>query len=463
MTVTEMNDSLANEASLTISDIQVIDQFRRQKNTAVLTILFTDIKGFTQMTEQYGEAYSNQMRHHHDEIVVPVIERDGGGRVIKHIGDAVMAVFSEPSTAVERSLEIQEKLAQFNRAHPDLQDLHVRMGLHSGQVTTEDNVSTDVFGRHVNRAARVEALADGGQVLVTYPVFDSARGWMHEKSDRPVSWEKHGLYALKGIDEPIEIYEAYNAALTRPSAPAGGIKGSGFPVLRTAAAVTALLCLIGAGAYGFLQLKRPQVSFVDYNPYYTKFFDDQPIIVGGEDGQHIREVLTPLRKGHYLLRGDSGAIVRSFAPFDVHSGKNLITLRGERVELPSVSRHISSSETEPNEAKLSEDETYATFDAQMNRHENKVHIDYGVKVEKDPQDANRFKFTCEWTIVLNGKEISKDSLVTYNDAGNTDTVRPPSHKILWGDDFHFYYVTYYMIGRSAEFTIEANFNSYKDL
>ena len=150
-----------NQVALTENDIEVIDQFRRTKSTAVLTILFTDIKGFTNLTEEKGEAYSNKIRHHHDNIIVPIIEREGGGRVIKHIGDAIMAVFSEPSTGVMRALEAQESLARFNSENPDIIDIEVRMGLHTGQVTTEDNVSSDIFGRHVNRAARVEGLPGG--------------------------------------------------------------------------------------------------------------------------------------------------------------------------------------------------------------------------------------------------------------------------------------------------------------
>ena len=47
-------------------------------------------------------------------------------------------------------------------------------------------------------------------MLVTYSVFDSARGWLNDKSETPVGWEKHGRYALKGIPDAVEIYEPYN-------------------------------------------------------------------------------------------------------------------------------------------------------------------------------------------------------------------------------------------------------------
>jgi len=47
-----------------------------------------------------------------------------------------------------------------------------------GQVAVENQTQLDLFGRHVNRASRVEGIADAGQIYLTYPVFDSARGWL---------------------------------------------------------------------------------------------------------------------------------------------------------------------------------------------------------------------------------------------------------------------------------------------
>jgi class 3 adenylate cyclase len=459
----ETNASPENQVPLTRSDIQAIDQFRRQKSTAVLTILFTDIKGFTRLTEEHGEAYSNALRKHHDALVTPVIERDGGGRVIKHIGDSVMAVFSEPSTAVARSLEVQEKLAQFNREHPDLADIEVRIGLHCGQVTTEDDVNPDVFGRHVNRAARVEALADGGQVLMTYTVFDSARGWLNDTSKTPAAWEKHGRYALKGIADPVEIYEAYNPKLTKPRAPAGALKATGgFSIKRIAAAAVLLVMLAAAGTYYSLKFagSTPEVTLVDYNTDWAKFWDGNPFLVGGEPGQHIRPVLTPLKAGHYLLYSVTSQIVHSFAPLDIKPGKNLLQVRFSRIELPGLDRRIEYSDGGPNAVTAGLDETYKSYDADLQPHDNKAHIDMNLKAALDPKDDTRIIFTCDWKIILNGKEISKGTVTDSNRRKDFDIHRPPE-KILWSDDFHFYRLSYYMSGSGAEFNIEANFADYK--
>ncbi len=458
----ENSNAPDKQVPLTAGEMQVIDQFRRQKSTAVLTILFTDIKGFTAITEEHGEAYSNQLRRHHDAVVVPVIEAGGGGRVIKHIGDSVMAVFSEPSTAVARALEVQEKIAAFNKAHPELENISVRMGLHSGQVTTEDDVNADVFGRHVNRAARVEALADGGQVLVTYSVYDSARGWLNEKSATPIGWEKHGRYALKGIPEAVEIYEPYNPKLTKPQAPAGALVASGMPAKRMAGAALGLILLAGVGTYFGIQFANstPEISVVDYQADEARFPDGSPFLVGGEPGQHIRPVLTPLKKGHYLINVDSSQIVRFFAPLDIKPGKNLLQVKFQRDELPGMTRRIEYSKEGPNTLTESTDETYTTYDAQGQPQEKKAHIDMALKAELDSQNDQKVKFTCTYTVLVDGRAVAQGTVNDENMMDNSDPARKPQ-QILWSDDFHFYYLSYYMSSYAAEFNIEANYADYK--
>src|SRR5580700_2702401 len=110
---------IPSDLNIDQNEMNLVDKFRQSHNASVLTIMFTDIQGFTRLTEERGDAFSNEVRRAHDGILGPLIEREGAGRVIKHIGDAVIAVFSEPSTAVARALEIQEALRRHNSAHPD--------------------------------------------------------------------------------------------------------------------------------------------------------------------------------------------------------------------------------------------------------------------------------------------------------------------------------------------------------
>ena len=116
----------SNPLELNRHDLSSIEQYRVQRQTSVLVILFTDIKGFTEISERRGDQHAVELLRHHDEIVVRAIEEGGAGLVVKHIGDSVMAVFAEPSTAVERALRIQEETVAFNESHPELETLGIR-------------------------------------------------------------------------------------------------------------------------------------------------------------------------------------------------------------------------------------------------------------------------------------------------------------------------------------------------
>lgn len=195
---------LLESSRITPDDLVPVAEYAERHQTAVLVVLFTDIKGSTQLTEIHGETFSRDLRHKHDAMLRKTFERDNSGRLIKTIGDSLMYVFAKPSDAVARSLEAQQQLHDYNANHPDEPALLVRIGMHMGQVLVEKDVDMDVFGRHVNRAARVESLADGGQILVSHSVYDSARGWI---STDMASWHDHGEYLLKGIPESTRIVE----------------------------------------------------------------------------------------------------------------------------------------------------------------------------------------------------------------------------------------------------------------
>ena len=137
---------------LTADDIDKIEKYRQTRKTSVLTILFTDIVGYTGFTYEAGEAVSAKFRHIHDEIIIKQIKKDGHGEIIKQIGDSFLIVFSDPTIAVKQALKLQELfgLNAENLTYKDYQ-LKIRMGLHMGQVSVEDHIMPDVFGTHVHK------------------------------------------------------------------------------------------------------------------------------------------------------------------------------------------------------------------------------------------------------------------------------------------------------------------------
>jgi len=448
-------------------ELNLVDGFRQSRNTSVLTIMFTDIQGFTRLTEERGDAFSNETRQTHDGILVPVIERDGAGRVIKHIGDAVMAVFSEPSAAVARALEIQEALRQYNKTHSDKPPILVRIGLHMGQVTVEDKMSLDVFGRHVNRASRVEGLAEGGHVYMTYSVFDSAKGWLSGKSQE-AAWVSHGRYTVKGIDEPLEIFEAYRPDGVKPQAPKAAKKQTSLPKFLPAAG------LILAGAMvvlGILAFDRTQVTFEDLGVRTdtTDVLLDQGtrLQLEGNPDDHLRKCLTSIKPGNHLIYFDVSYVTRYYSPLVVKRGKNILKPKFEYFGMPGLEGNSSYEKHGKNEDNFSNSTDYSTYDDAQVKHDHKAAIAFTLKsapgnlvpAAKGVKRHITLFWTINWTVVLDGQTISSDKVIVEHDPLATDETE--AKKDLWGDSRHRYVLSYNLSGTSAQCELQAQYAEYK--
>lgn len=265
-------------------------------HTTVLTVMFTDIKGYTELTESKGEAYVDAIRKAHDQLLTGIIEHKQAGLVVKHIGDAVMAVFADPSLAVERAVQIQQQLVTFNQQHSEWDDIEVRIGLHMGQVTVEGELTFDIFGRHVNRAARLESLADGGQIYMSYTVFDSARSWL--KHHDTLGWQSHGRFGLKGISEPVEVFEVWDTRLRNSAAPrnASALRQRPKFLYLAAAAIAGIALTLGISAFKATELRLKA-------PYPETLYTDnwQPLTLEGSSADAERRVAHAFSPGEHPL------------------------------------------------------------------------------------------------------------------------------------------------------------------
>jgi len=447
-------------------ELGLVDQFRQSRNTSVLTVMFTDIQGFTRLTEEKGDAYSNEVRRTHDSILVPIIEEGGAGRVIKHIGDAVMAVFAEPSAAVARALKIQEALRAHNASHPGDPRLLVRIGLHMGQVTMEDRISLDVFGRHVNRASRVEGLADGGHVFLTYSVFDSAKGYLAGHKGE-AAWVSHGKYRVKGIDEPIEIFEAFNPKDVRPKAPQGAKKQSNMPRLAPA------LGLVLAGALavlGIMAYKATSVTFEDLavrNGTDIILDHKTRLQVEGTHQDHLRRCLTKIEPGNHLIYYDVSYVTRYYAALVVKRGRNILRPEFEYFGLPGITGNTGFNKNGKNGATYTNETTYATYDDQGVKHDHQAALSLtmtpaeGTPVPAAPGVPAHHKlfWTMEWCITLDGNKVSADKTIAEHDPTASDST--DGKKDLWGDSRHRYVLKYYLNNTFAQGEIQAQYSEYK--
>ena len=196
---------------------------RNGQDNTVLVIFFDDMRESTALkaglTEKTDEHTFQKLRQEHDSLLTEIITRGKAGQVIKSTGDGLLAIFYQPSVAVERAIEIQERL----HGHPHLS---VRIGLDMGEVCGEyvGDEFTDVFGRHVDWAARATSLADGGHISVTRAVYIDAFSWLTKSR---IAWEEHGHYIVKPGEPPLDVFEPYNANITKPSSELSGTKVEG--------------------------------------------------------------------------------------------------------------------------------------------------------------------------------------------------------------------------------------------
>jgi adenylate cyclase len=144
---------------------------RIASSDGAVTILFTDIENSTAVNSELGDKRWVKLLEAHDDLLKTYVNRHRG-HVVKSQGDGYMVVFPSPELALGASLGIQRALGAKRQRSRRLRrtPIRVRIGLHTGTAIERDG---DLFGRNVAMAARVAALADGGDILVTEEIAEA--------------------------------------------------------------------------------------------------------------------------------------------------------------------------------------------------------------------------------------------------------------------------------------------------
>lgn len=265
------NPNLCNRCSAHLKDGEV----------AEITAVFADLSGFTRMTRELGpertsaivDAFlrgASRAIHGHD------------GMVDKFLGDAVLAVFGAPirradhaRRAVAAAVEIQQRMAELSRRFGV--ELAASVGVSSGTVRLghvggDDSASFTVIGEAVNRASRLEGIAEEGEIVVDAAVLERVREVFPHARAEPA--------ALKGFDAPVAaarlVATPAAAAALRPPADAG-------EQVRRYGRLAAVLAALGAPCAGFY-LFSPLVVAAGYGAVFESavflavdgFLDDGP-------------------------------------------------------------------------------------------------------------------------------------------------------------------------------------------
>ncbi len=124
-------------------------------------VLFTDLVGSTELRGRLGEEAAEVLRRKHDRLLTEAVDAHSG-RVVKGLGDGIMATFAGASDAVAAAVAIQQAIDRLNQSGKAAVSLAVRVGLSAGDVTFEDE---DVHGTPVIEASRLCGVAEGGTIL----------------------------------------------------------------------------------------------------------------------------------------------------------------------------------------------------------------------------------------------------------------------------------------------------------
>jgi class 3 adenylate cyclase len=163
----------------------------RTSPDGMMTIVFTDIEGSTELMERIGEERYFKVLLDHNRLVRACVAASDG-EVVQSLGDGFMLLFASASAALACAVELQRVLARYNERKPK-EPLLVRIGVHTGNIF---QARDDFLGKAVVLAARITGQARGGQILVSAAC--------REYTERAGRWPYGETYELelKGIATP---------------------------------------------------------------------------------------------------------------------------------------------------------------------------------------------------------------------------------------------------------------------
>ena len=172
--------------------------------SGTVTIFFSDIRGFTDYTEEFGDEAASRIVHEQDIIIRSQIEAYGGV-VVKTQGDSFMVAFSAARGAILCAIAIQRIVAQANRDQTGPR-IAIGIGINTGEpIRQEDG---DYIGGTVNLAARICAAAGAGQILVSESTrYVAGRIELRRSDGGVVEYRDLGLHELKGFPEAKRLFE----------------------------------------------------------------------------------------------------------------------------------------------------------------------------------------------------------------------------------------------------------------
>ncbi|MFO0983641.1 MAG: adenylate/guanylate cyclase domain-containing protein [Planctomycetota bacterium] len=224
----------------------------------ILTILISDMQGYTSRQSRSSRQAIEQLVAQHRQLVVPAL-RGFGGNVVKSMGDAFLATFESPTDAVLAAVQVQKVLLVQNAELADpAQAMRVRIAISTGEVSID--ADGDVFGPPVNLAARVQSIAEPGSVYLTESTFLSM-------NQSEIAAMEVGFRVFKGIPGEVKVFKIVDGFIEAARLMSRSELEQAMPPMRVDLAATRrhprlllvlALVLVAIGAIGIgLRLRDP--------------------------------------------------------------------------------------------------------------------------------------------------------------------------------------------------------------
>lgn len=187
-----------------------MDEPRPQRRLAA--ILAADVAGYSRMMEQDETGTLAALKSRHSAVMQPLVASHRG-RVVKLMGDGVLAEFTSAVDAVRCALALQQGYEAANADVAPERRMHLRIGINLGEILVDGE---DIFGDDVNIAARLEGLADPGGICISAKVMVEVAG------EVAVTFTDMGEQMVKNIGTPLRVYKSGGVPGALADAPAPG-------------------------------------------------------------------------------------------------------------------------------------------------------------------------------------------------------------------------------------------------
>src|SRR5262245_58993396 len=159
------------------------------------TIFSADVQGYSRLMEADEEGTLATLKQYRDAMARLIASH--GGRVVNTWGDGLLAEFPSVVEAVRAAVDTQNELAEHNAGKPTATRMLFRIGINLGDVIVEGD---DLYGDGVNIAARLQAQAAPGGIVISNTVYDQVRNKV------PVGFDFLGNLSVKNINEGVPSY-----------------------------------------------------------------------------------------------------------------------------------------------------------------------------------------------------------------------------------------------------------------